>query len=72
MAGAMLLFKSGLWAVVESGALPGLTYCSKEEARVPKRREARVAEMATKRATATRKILGKRGSARLSFYTMGR
>jgi hypothetical protein len=62
----MVLLRSGRWAVVEKGAVEGFRYRRIEGARAPKRREARVAEMATKRARAHRKRREKRRGATVS------
>jgi hypothetical protein len=65
-AGAILEFRRGLWALVEKGAVEGLMYCSKLAGRVPKRREARVAEKAMKRATAMKITVMERVGARVA------
>lgn len=67
--GAMLLLRRGLCVEVEKGSFEDFRYESIEGARAPKRREARVAEMAMKRATAIRNRRESREGARVSVVT---
>jgi hypothetical protein len=64
-AGAMLLFISGRWAENDTdGSFGAFRYERTEGRRGPKRRDARMAEMQTKRATAIRNTRGSREVAR--------
>lgn len=64
----MVEFISNLCDEVENGDRKGLTYDAIEGIRIPRRREARMAAMEMKRATTIKKILFKRGEARVLDY----
>jgi hypothetical protein len=57
--------------LVEKGTLDGLMYCKMEGARALMRREARIAELAMKRAIANSKSLEKREEARVEVMEEG-